>query len=166
MPQPLLTGPVLQPHHLKGFPWTPSGLLVSVQYCMVRCGLISTEWRSIMTALDLWLCSCSCSPGGCWSLLLPGLTAGPCPPHCLPALSGPFPQSCSSGGWSQPVLLHRALKSMGQDLALALAEFQEVSVSPLRKTDYLPLNYTPSPTIESVGPPTSCHLPVWEKSTP
>lgn len=79
LPQPLLTGLVLQTHHLRGLLWTTAGLLVSVLYWIGRCGLTNSEWRGKMTPLDLWFCSVHtaqaaagnhCSRTHCWPMSL------------------------------------------------------------------------------------------------
>lgn len=48
----------------------------------------------------------------------------------------------SPGTWPQPVLFCGAHPSTGQDLALFLAEFHKVSVSPFLQPAWLPLSYT------------------------
>lgn len=160
--QPLLTGSVLQPLHLRGLSWTTC-LMMYVSYWMCRCGLTTSELRWIMTPLDLLLCPRSYSPGCSLAVLLLGLAADPCPSYWPSEPPGPSPEAapltrspslCCCAG-----LIHPWGRTWHY-FFLNFIKYLSVRSSSLPRSLWVTL----LPASEPTGPPIYCHLQTRQKN--
>lgn len=123
----------------------------------------STQKKSYERSLP-WH-SCKYSSGYCWPSLLQGHTAD-LYSNCPLGHAGPFLQLLPND--PQPVLLHGAILSQMQDLAIALVGLQEVHINLCLQTVELPLNSSPALQLSSAfkiqQKNVKAREPWWERS--